>query len=238
MRNILLAVGFMLSSLSLQGQELIGAWEYYGTTPQGQEVRQVVIFADGFQVLTIYDAKSGTFIHTNGGLWSKKGNTLTETVEFNSDNPEAVGNSISFDIRLTDKELQIVGDDRVFTRVDDGSPGALNGAWLMSGRKRNGEMQERDTSRPRKTMKILSGTRFQWIAYNTETKQFMATGGGSYTTVDGKYTENIEFFSRDVSRVGAALEFDFKLVDGHWHHSGFSSKGDPLYEVWSERSPQ
>ncbi|MDX1470670.1 MAG: hypothetical protein R3213_04170 [Flavobacteriaceae bacterium] len=63
----------------------------------------------------------------------------------------------------------------------------------------------------------------------------MGTGGGTYTTEDGKYTENIEFFSRDNSRVGASLEFDFELVDGDWHHSGFSSKGDPLYEIWTLR---
>ena len=84
-------------------------------------------------------------------------------------------------------------------------------------------------------MKILSGTRFQWIAYNVETKQFMGTGGGTYTTVDGKYTENIEFFSRDDNRVGASLEFNYKLKEGKWHHSGKSSKGDPMYEVWSRR---
>ena len=84
-------------------------------------------------------------------------------------------------------------------------------------------------------MKILSGSRFQWIAYNTETKQFIATGGGNYTTINGKYTEHIEFFSRDVGRVGASLEFDFDLKEGDWHHSSFSSKGDPLYEVWSKR---
>jgi hypothetical protein len=84
-------------------------------------------------------------------------------------------------------------------------------------------------------MKILSGTRFQWIAYNTETGQFRGTGGGTYTTIDGKYTENIEFFSRDDSRVGASLGFNFELKNGDWHHSGFSSKGTPLYEVWSLR---
>ena len=105
----------------------------------------------------------------------------------------------------------------------------------MSGRIRNGETQSRDITRPRKTMKILSGTRFQWIAYNTETKQFMGTGGWSYITVDGKYTENIEFFSRDDSRVGASLEFDFSFVDDNWHHQGFSSKGDPMHEIWSVR---
>ena len=84
-------------------------------------------------------------------------------------------------------------------------------------------------------MKILSGSRFQWIAYNTETKEFMGTGGGTYTTTNGEYTENIEFFSRDVSRVGASLSFDYRLVDGKWNHSGLSSKGDPIHEIWSVR---
>ena len=73
-------------------------------------------------------------------------------------------------------------------------------------------------------MKILSGTRFQWIAYNVDTKEFFGTGGGTYTTVDGKYTENIEFFSRDATRVGASLTFDYSLPDGEWRHQGSSSK--------------
>ncbi len=105
----------------------------------------------------------------------------------------------------------------------------------MSGRKRNGEIQLRDTSKPRKTMKIMSGTRFQWIAYNTETKQFMGTGGGTYTSVKGEYTEHIEFFSRDDSRVGASLKFNYSVVDRKWYHSGLSSKGDSIYEIWSIR---
>ena len=63
----------------------------------------------------------------------------------------------------------------------------------------------------------------------------MGTGGGTYTTVDGKYTENIEFFSRDDSKVNRSLEFTFELIDGAWHHSGLSSKGQPIYEIWSVR---
>ena len=131
--------------------------------------------------------------------------------------------------------MGIVGSDMEFKRLDSGKPGTLQGAWLMSGRVSNGETQLRDTNRPRKTMKILSGTRFQWIAYNTETKEFMGTGGGVYTTIDGEYTENIEFFSRDDSRVGAHLKFNYSLIDGNWHHSGLSSKGDPIHEIWSIR---
>ena len=85
---------------------------------------------------------------------------------------------------------------------------------------------------PRKTLKMLTGTRFQWFAINPETKQFSGTGGGTYSFENGKYTENIWSFSRDSSRVGAKLVFDGKLVDGKWHHSGLSSKGDKIYEVW------
>jgi hypothetical protein len=105
----------------------------------------------------------------------------------------------------------------------------------MSGRYRNGEMQERNTDRPRKTMKILSGTRFQWIAFDTEKKEFKGTGGGTYTTVDGKYSEKIEFFSRDISRVGMSLEFNFGTENGDWIHQGKTSKGAALHEIWTKR---
>jgi len=229
--SIIISLGTICSVAS---QSLLGAWEAE-MTDGDQALTSVLIITEGYQVATQYDAKTGAFVSTNGGSWQLNGTTMTETVEFHSKQNDMVGTTVSFEIILSDTSLQIEGNPVVWKRLDDGSPGALNGAWLMSGRKRNGELQTRDTDRPRKTMKILSGTRFQWIAYNTETKQFMATGGGSYTTVDGKYTENIEFFSRDNSRVGASLGFDFSLKEGDWHHSGFSSKGDPLYEIWSLR---
>jgi hypothetical protein len=63
----------------------------------------------------------------------------------------------------------------------------------------------------------------------------MATGGGSYSTVNGKYTENIEYFSKDLTRVGMQLEFDYNLNNYRWRHKGFSSKGKPINEVWTLR---
>jgi len=233
MKQISCLFAFLTTFLTL-GQNLVGAWE---TTYEenGKSLRSVVIFADGYQVATFYEAESGAFISTNGGTWSLEGNQLTETVEFDTETPDRVGSTGVFEIKLEGNQLTAKGYDMVWKRIDDGNPGALKGAWLISGRMRNGELQKRSTDRPRKTMKILSGTRFQWIAYNTETKEFMGTGGGTYTTVNGKYTENIEFFSRDNARVGATLEFDFELKEGDWHHSGLSSKGKPIYEIWSIR---
>ncbi|MBT8258549.1 MAG: membrane or secreted protein, partial [Bacteroidia bacterium] len=197
--------------------------------------RNVVIFSEGFQVSTNYYAETGKFIGTNGGSWDLNGDLITEVVEFDTRDSTNVGNKITFKVKIDDNELSADEFDIIWTRIDDGSPGELQGAWLMSGRIRNGKTQTRDLNRPRKTMKILSGTRFQWIAYNTETGRFSGTGGGTYTTVDGKYTENVEFFSRDDSRAGMSLEFDFELIDGNWHHKGFSSKGDPMHEIWSRR---
>ena len=235
MKKIISLIASVFICSVINAQSIIGAWERYHTSETGEPLKSVVIFAEGYQVLTTYYAKTGKFIHSNGGTWKLDGDMMTEKVEFNTDNSERVGTETSFKVVITDNTIQIIGTDLKLNRIDKGLPGKLKGAWLISERERNGSMQEIDTNRPRKTMKILSGTRFQWIAYNTETKQFMGTGGGTYTTTDGKYTENIEFFSRDDSRVGASLTFDFSLVAGKWHHKGLSSKGNPIHEVWSLR---
>ena len=186
-------------------------------------------------MLTTYNATNGEFIHSNGGTWKLEGDIMTEKVEFHTDNSELVGTEFSFKVIITDSEIKIVDSNLIMNRIDHGAPGKLQGAWLMFGRIRDGKTQLRDTSRPRKTMKILSGTRFQWIAYNTETKQFMGTGGGTYTILNGDYTENIEFFSKDNSKVGITLKFNFEIADGKWIHKGFSSKGAPIHEIWNVR---
>ena len=222
-------------TLGINAQSFVGAWERFSTSENGEKLKSIVVFSDGYQVITTYDLKTGKFISTNGGTWKVQGDTMTEKVEFDSNNPERVGTEVNFKVLINDSIFTIVENGVNFKKIDDGLPGKLQGSWLMSGRKSNGEIQLRDTNGPRKTMKIMSGTRFQWIAYNTETKQFMGTGGGTYTTANGVYTEQIEFFSRDVTRVGASLKFNYSLVDGKWHHSGLSSKGEPIYEIWSIR---
>jgi len=234
-KKICLLMICTLMSISIYAQSCIGAWESYHTNDTGENLKSVVIFADGYQVIATYNADTGKFISCNGGTWKLEGDTMIEKVEFDTKTPERVGSEVVFVVTITEDEISIVGSDMVMKRIDNGTPGELQGAWLMSGRVREGQTEMRDTKRPRKTMKILSGTRFQWIAYNTETKEFMGTGGGTYTTVDGKYTENIEFFSRDDSRAGVSLSFDYSLIDGNWHHSGLSSKGDPIHEIWSIR---
>lgn len=235
MKKIIVLLICTLISFTIKAQSLIGAWENYTTSENGDQLKTVVIFTEGYKVVTTYNTTISIFLHSSGGSWKLDGNIMTEITEFDTDNSEIVGTEVNIKISITDDALEIPDSKLKFNRIDNGTPGKLQGAWLMSGRIKDEKTETRDTSRPRKTMKILSGSRFQWIAYNTETKQFMGTGGGTYTTVDGVYTENIEFFSKDDSRVGMSLEFNFELLDGEWIHTGFSSKGDPIHEIWSLR---
>ena len=213
-----------------QSKELIGAWE---TKDQNQT--RVITYVPGFFSVAIFNVGDKKFIGTYGGKYVVNNNELTEKIEFDIQNPENVGTERVIKITLSKQTLTLTGTTAgTFTRLDNGTPGKLAGAWLITGRLRNNELQPMNPG-ARRTMKILSGTRFQWIAYNVETKEFFGTGGGTYTTIDGKYTEHIEFFPKDSSRVGSTLMFEFSLPDGNWRHTGKSSKGEPLDEVWTQR---
>jgi len=226
-----IALCLIVTSVLGQGDgSLIGAWE-----SKDQNQTRVITCVPGFFSVAIFSVADKKFVGTYGGKYVAGDGELTETIEYDTQTPGNVGTEHKVKFKEGKNELILSGaTEGMFKRVDDGTPGKLAGAWLITGRVQNDKTQQM-TPGARRTMKIMSGTRFQWIAYNVETKEFFGTGGGTYTTVDGKYTENIEFFSRDASRVGASLTFDFSLPDGNWRHQGKSSKGDPLDEIWTQR---
>jgi hypothetical protein len=228
-----LIVVSILMAIATQPQDsgfIEGAWSFRDAN--GYE--NTLVLADGHFALAIYDLTAKSFISTRGGKYHIKNNKLIETIEFNTADPGTVGTEQS--VFFTDlKRNDLLGmKDAQLNRLDKGEPGKLAGAWVITGRMTSDGLRKM-TPGARRTMKILSGSRFQWIAYNVETKEFFGTGGGTYTTVDGKYTENIEFFSRDASRVGASLTFDFALEGTAWRHKGLSSKGESIDEVLTRR---
>jgi hypothetical protein len=227
MKVLLTFILIAINVNSFAQPNITGAWQA-GT----HENRMVMIVADKFYSVAVYNQKDKTYISTYGGTYRIEKDEFIFVNEFNTMNKENIGVESRSDFQLKDNVLKLATHE--FKKLDDGKPGALSGAWLITGRV-TGNGMETITPSARKTMKILSGTRFQWIAYNSETKEFFGTGGGTYTTVDGKYTEAIEVFSRDNNRVGAKLEFDFSFVEGAWQHSGKSSSGEPIDEIWTQR---
>ena len=221
-----------------QPTNLLGAWESTFVDGEGRRSQLTMTIVNGYMVMTAYNADEGTFLATLGGSWRADQDNFSVNYEFDSADSTAVGGVRSMPYALPSENLLVFNNDKYWTRVDDLNPGRLGGAWEIIGRKRDGKMQDLTGRRtgPRKTMKILSGTRFQWIAFNTDTGQFSGTGGGTYTTDDdGLYIEKIEFFSRDATRAGKQLSFDYKKQNGDWIHKGYSSKGAPIHEVWSPR---
>lgn len=234
---LLLILFPLVLSAQSPATQLLGAWESTFIDGQGRRSKLTMTIVDGFMVMTAYNPESGEFIATLGGRWRADWDSFSLTYEFDSSDSTQVGGVATMPYKLTGSVL-IFNNDKFWTRTDDLSPGALAGAWEIIGRKTDGTMQDLSSRRtgPRKTMKILSGKRFQWIAFNTETKEFSATGGGTYTTDEnGLYIEKIEFFSRDAARAGQQLSFDYQLEKGDWVHRGVSTKGDPVHEVWSLR---
>ena len=213
--------------------EIQGAWSSTFPGSDGGEQQLSMLIQDGFFTMTAYDLDDKAFIATLGGKYTVAGDTLRVTYEWDSSTPDNVGETRAMPF-LLNGSLLVFNGDKVWQREGPGdSP--LAGAWQITGRKQDGEMQRREPTGPRRTMKILSGGRFQWIAYNTKTREMLGTGGGTYTAEEPRYVERIEFFSRDPERVGDQLSFDYKVRNEEWHHMGYSSKGEPLYETWGHR---
>lgn len=219
-------------------QSIEGSWKL--THENGKPVTDkeyIKIYQDGYFSFGAKELVSNKFLGTGGGEFTLSGGDYTESLDFYTFDKDQIGTTNNYSIDFAEDKLvisaRIKGKDliEIWEKISDRDD-AINGTWVITGRKRDGEISSM-TPGARRTVKILGGGRFQWIAFNSETKEFSGTGGGTYTAENGKYIENITFFSRDDSRVGASLEFDFEVIDKRWHHSGMSSTGNPIYEIWS-----
>ena len=217
-----------LSLLHAQTNTIAGAWlTQEGTT------QHLLVLVDNYLSYSTFDQENKKFINTCGGPYKLNNNQLTLNVQFNAQHPDEVQKTYTYLAQVKESLTTDISGKKISWQRVDTNNGPLAGVWRITDRKVDGKWHVMPL-RDRRTLKILSGTRFQWVAIDIKTGEFSGTGGGTYTFTNNQYTENIEFFSRDNERVGAHLTFDGKIEDGQWHHSGLSSKGDPIYEIWSQ----
>ena len=220
--------------------DILGAWRLATTNGEKGEFAGTMLIEDGYVFYTEYDIASKHFEGSIGGQCTVNGDSFDYTIEFDTWKPERIGQGVKTKLTIDGAKMTLIqslGDEEAtmtFFRVDDGK-GDLAGAWRITDRLRNGEMQAMRQG-ARKTIKMITGTRFQWAAFNPETKRFSGTGGGTVTLKDGEYTEHIEFFSKNQDRVGASLSFDYKVNGIKWDHSGMSSSGNPIREIWTRQN--
>lgn len=216
---------------SLHAQpSLKGAWEL--TAPDAS-IKKVAIATDNYLVQATYDTAMNEFIESLGGPYQYKDGSLNITLDFHSSNSRLVGKNQILPLQIHGDSLTLVnayGGKEIWHRTDKGK-GPLAGSWRITQRQQNSEMHTLPAG-DRKTLKNLSGKRFQWTAFNSATGAFAGCGGGTYTFKNGLYTEHVQYFSRDNSRVGMSLNFRDEVKDSLWRHKGKSTKGAPVYEIW------
>ncbi|WP_240042621.1 hypothetical protein [Maribacter aurantiacus] len=190
----------------------------------------------GYLTYSVYKLDPAEFIKTVGGFYTADEKMLKVQLEFNSNFEKDGIRALEMPFSMDGDKIIIHMEDAITFKKKESLNQALDGQWLFATRGPDTGQERRGDENPRKTLKFLMDGRFQWIAYQTETMAFSGTGGGSFTSVDGVYTENIEFFSRDNNRVGASLEFNYEIKGDDWHHTGNNSRGEPMYEIWSKRN--
>lgn len=227
------------ASLFFSTHALEGAWEVESINGEPLPHRGVMLIQAPYVFYTEFDVSTKTFVNSQGGTMTLQANRMVYKTEFNTADPEQIGTELALMAELKGAQVTfsytLMAEDVtiVAKRIDYGT-GDLAGTWRITDRMRNGEMQAVRLG-ARKTIKMITGSRFQWAAFNPETKQFSGTGGGKITLENGVYTEHIEFFSRNSERVGADLSFNYEVNGNKWTHSGNSSSGDPIKEIWTRQ---
>jgi len=216
--------------------EIDGAWDLVSTEGKPSQGNVTFKAIDGYAFYSIYDIESKSFRASMGGKMFKTDEGYSFFMEYDSSDASTVGSTTPLEITFEGTKMTIISDGEgtmIFERIDD-AQGEMAGAWRITDRMRNGAMTAMQQG-SRKTIKMLSGTRFQWVAYDPDSKSFSGTGGGTYTFKDGKYTETIEYHSKNSTRVGAVLPFDYEINGNKWDHSGLSSTGSPIREIWTRQ---
>ena len=208
---------------------------YIATEMSGDKtLKHKLAVNDSYLVHTVYSEDPSEFMYTHGGFYKASQEGIKVNLEFNSQFKKDGVKELDLVAKSMENKIILGPNQLEFIKVEAAGQD-LDGHWLFATRGPDTGQERRDDSNARKTLKVLGHGSFQWIAYNTESFEFFGTGGGSFTSADGAYVENIKFFSRDNSRVGARLEFKYEMKGNDWHHTGLNSRGEPMYEIWSKR---
>ena len=239
--KIILALFLSITFFTIKAQTetsiLDGAWQ----SKDASGNTQTMICSDKYLMFALYDLSQKKYVKSGGGTYQLSvvagKNILSYIREFNTEDSTVVGLTVANFYTVSKSDLSLSEGPLAgnWKRIDESkSTKTMNATWRIKAREGSDFKMQTMLKGSRKTLKILSGSRFQWAAFNTDTHQFFGTGGGTYAVKNGKYTENIEFFSRDNKRVGASLTFDCILNGKDWIHAGQSSTGTRVHEIWEK----
>lgn len=224
--------GIITNKHALAQLDIKGAW--LRVQDESSPVKVVALFGDRVFMESCVDTITHHIVFAGGGTYRLHRDTLDGEFLYQMGDETIQPASFQLVLKVNNEELSFTtphGETQHWKRIDNGQ-GVYAGTWRIVQHQQNGQLRDIPQTADRKTLKLLTGTRFQWAAVNTATGQVFATGGGSYNVSNGQYIEHIEFFSRDSTRAGMSLPFTDEIKGDLWYHKGKTTKGDPNFEVW------
>jgi len=237
MRNLMILLILVLTSHTVYAQVLNGAWRLVEKDGQSVRHEHIKLYSNSYFTSAAYEKDSGKFLEAKGGTYALTKLSYKEHLEIDSNEPEHSGTTEEYSIQLNEANMTITnlktGDVEVWEKFDDADNYQMAFCWRIHKKRDEGDADWRTiTYAPRKTLKMITNKRYQVLALNSETGQFVGSSGGTWSGSGDNYTENIEFFSKDQSNVGRSLEFKQTFQDGLWLHTGKTTKNETMEEKW------
>ncbi len=237
MKTVFFAFITMFFSISTYAQHLNGAWRLIEEDGNQVTNETIKLYSNSYFTYATYDKTTGNFIEAGGGTYFFEVFSYTETIEIDSNEPKHSGTRKSYKAILEDDVLTLTnlktGKFERWEKFDEATDYEMVTCWRIHEKRDEGdENWRRIEYAPRKTLKMITNNRYQVLALNSETGQFVGSSGGTWTKDNKTYTENIEFFSKNQNNVGRSLKFNRKMDNGLWHHTGSQSDGLVMMEKW------
>ncbi|HEV7925287.1 MAG TPA: hypothetical protein VGR14_08030 [Verrucomicrobiae bacterium] len=107
------------------------------------------------------------------------------------------------------------------------------GTWQLVSTKYGDAKDYTDYPPENRRLKMITGTHFTWLDYETKTGKIRTSAGGRYTLKDGAYTETIEFAGEGLDAyLGKPQVFTIKIDGDKLSQSGKLSDGTEIREIW------
>ena len=183
-RLIFCAIASVLSAWGVGAQISPGAYkavEMHGDTTRNH----LLLVSDNYIIHTTYDSQPAHFISTMGGFYEIGEDSLRVDLEFNTDYEKTGEKVHRVSYGYADGNLIFNENHARPYRREPDLDQPLDGAWLFATRGPDTGQERRGDNSARKTLKFLNNGYFQWVAYNSETMDFMGSGGGRYAAAWG-----------------------------------------------------
>jgi len=239
-RKILLFIlGFCLCINNfLNAQSIAGVWQQVNASGN----TATLICTENYLMFAVYKVSDKKLVSSGGGsfeiLKADAKTILSFKRDFNTEDSTLVGLTVANVFTVDNKKLTVAQGPLAGTwsRIEEkASPTPLSNAlWRLRAKENKDFKMQTVFKGPFKTIKIFSGQYFQWASFNIDTHQFFGTFGGVFSKNKDKYSEKINFSSKNIKEVGTSFQYDCVLNGKDWIHAGQTSKGERTHEIWEK----